>query len=90
MRTCLICKKIIDPERAETIPDTKLCIDHAKEILKYGGEFIMTGTTETTSKQGSLKKNYGGVNVTRTRNNTAIEKLQIDFDALTGEPGLDY
>jgi hypothetical protein len=81
MRTCLICKKIIDTERAEAIPDTRLCIEHAKEIIKYGGEFTLTGTTETTSKQGSLKKNYGGVNVNKTRNNQAIERLQADYDA---------
>lgn len=77
-RFCEVCRRIIDPERAEALPETRLCIDHAREVAKYGGEFKLSATEETISKQGSLKKNYGGINVSKTYNNSAIEKLIED------------
>lgn len=79
MRPCEICGVMIDPERAEVLPETRLCTEHAKQIQKYGGEFTITSFQETTSKVGSLKKNYGGVNVSRRRNTDAVEKLKQDF-----------
>jgi hypothetical protein len=77
-RYCEVCRRIIDPERAEALPETRLCIDHAREIAKYGGEFTLNATSETISKQGSLKKNYGGINVSKSRNQQAIERLIED------------
>jgi len=80
-RPCEICKKMIEEERLEVLPETRLCVEHAKAIQKYGGEFSLTGSYETTSKQGSLKHNYGGVNVTKTRNADAVEKLRRDYES---------
>ena len=74
-RYCEVCRRIIDEERAEALPDTKLCIEHAKAIEKLGGEFKLGIAVETTSKQGSLKKNYGGINVTKSRNSKAMDRL---------------
>jgi hypothetical protein len=80
-RPCEICNALIEEDRLEVVPDTRLCINHAKAIQKYGGEFTLTGTYESTSKQGSLKHNYGGVNVIKTRNSAAIEKLRKDYES---------
>jgi hypothetical protein len=79
-RFCEICKQPIDEERAEALPATRLCSEHAKEILKYGGEFIVTGVQERTSKQGSLKLNYGGIATEQTRNHEALRKLHHDHE----------
>ena len=76
MRPCEICGQPIDPERAEIIPETRLCGDHARECEKYGGEFIRTTSVERTSKQGSLKRNYGSASITKTRNHDAVKKLR--------------
>ena len=80
-RFCEICKQEIDPERLEFLPETRLCIEHAKQIEKYGGEFRISATQERTSKQGSLKRNYGGVETKSTRNAAAINKLRQDYEA---------
>jgi hypothetical protein len=79
-RPCEICGVTIDPERAADHPKTRLCEGHAKQIVKYGGEFIASGSVERTSKPGSMKKNYGGVSVSLRRNQQAIDKLKDDFD----------
>lgn len=75
-RGCEICKQPIENERAECLPMTRLCIKHAQEIGKFGGEFRLSVVDEVTSKQGSLKKNYGGVTITQHRNDLAIHKLR--------------
>lgn len=80
MRFCEICKAEIDPERAELLPDTRLCTEHAKAINKFGGEFIALGTQSSLSKGGSLKKNYGDVVVEQHRNQEAIERLKKDYE----------
>jgi len=72
-RPCEICMKPIEPQRLEATPETRLCKEH-------GGEFIRVVSHERTSKAGSLKKNYGGVNTSRKRNQAAIEKLKDEFD----------
>ena len=79
-RPCEICGQLIDPQRAEEDSKTRLCEEHAKQIGKYGGEFLASGTHDRTSKVGSLKKNYGGVTVTLRRNQEGIEKLKDDYD----------
>jgi hypothetical protein len=80
-RPCEICNVLIEEERLEAVPQTKLCIKHARAIEKYGGEFKLSGSYETTSKQGSLKLNYGGVNVIKTKNTDGIEKLRRDYES---------
>jgi hypothetical protein len=39
----------------------------------------MTLTQERLSKEGSLKRNYGGVSPHKTRNMDGIEKLRTDY-----------
>ncbi len=77
---CEICREWIDAERLEALPDTLLCGEHAKQIARYGGEFITQFQEEPTSKPGSLKINIGGVATKRVRNNEAIEKLRRDYE----------
>jgi hypothetical protein len=78
-RPCEICGQPIDPERVEAIPETRLCGEHARAVEKYGGEFIRTTTVERTSKQGSLKRNYGSASITKTRNHDAVRKLRAAY-----------
>jgi hypothetical protein len=80
-RPCEICQAPIDPERIEVLPETRLCTEHARKMSKYGGEFKMTFTQERLSKEGSLKKNYGGVSPHKSRNSDGIEKLRNDYQA---------
>lgn len=75
-RPCEICGEPISAERIEFVPETRLCIEHAKMIAKYGGEFIVTGTLASIGKEGSLKRNYGDVTVERKRNTVALRKLR--------------
>jgi hypothetical protein len=80
-RHCEICRQEIDPERLEFLPDTRLCVTHARLIEKYGGEFVIRASQERTSKPGSLKRNYGGVTTTATRNTAALARLRQDYEA---------
>ena len=80
MRFCIVCKQPIEPERADGLRDTRLCTRHGREIEKFGGEFTMRTSQERTSKPGSLKLNYGGVNIRRRRNEAAIEKLRAAYE----------
>jgi hypothetical protein len=84
-RPCMVCQQPIDPERLEVVPETRLCVEHAREILKYGGEFLSIVSRERTSKEGSLKKNYGSVNVERTRNHRALNQLLDAYHGQTQE-----
>lgn len=43
-RMCEVCRQPIDPDRAEAIPETRLCTEHAREIQAYGGEFVDVAT----------------------------------------------
>jgi len=79
-RPCEICMRPIEMERLETIPETRLCLEHAEKVKKHGGEFTVTSTQERTSKPGSLKINFGGVTPTMTRNHKAMEKLKDEFE----------
>ncbi len=78
-RPCEICNQPIEPERAEAVPETRLCASHAREIEKFGGEFVVTATWERTSKAGSLKRNYGGVTPQKTRNQKAMDQLRAEW-----------
>jgi len=79
-RPCEICNQPIDPERLEAVPDTRLCGDHARKIAKYGGEFRLSASHDRTSKQGSLKQNYGGVTARKTRNHEAMYKMKEEYE----------
>src|SRR5438105_1766405 len=79
-RPCEICMKSIETTRLETLNDTRLCDEHARKIEKYGGEYLRSFTNETTSKQGSFKKNYGGNAVSKVRNQKAIEQLKDEYE----------
>ena len=74
-----MCKKEIEAERIDAITGTRLCIEHGKEIQKYGGEFRISASDERTSKRGSMKINYGSVSTSSVRNNVAIEQLVEDY-----------
>ena len=79
MQNCEICGKEIPAERLECLPDTRLCVEHAHAAQKYGGEFKLTGVQGNLAKVGSLKKNYGDVDVIKKRNNDVIEKLRQEY-----------
>lgn len=85
VRLCEVCKKAMEPERLEASGDTRLCLLHAKKIEAFGGEFITKAVQERTSKSGSLKLNYGGIETTRQRNHAAIERLKDEYLAETSE-----
>jgi hypothetical protein len=80
MRRCIVCKHEIESERAAAIPATRLCTKHGHEIENYGGEFTISVSQERTSKQGSLKLNYGGITTTSTRNEKALDRLLDEFE----------
>ncbi|HZT34373.1 MAG TPA: TraR/DksA C4-type zinc finger protein [Nitrososphaera sp.] len=78
-RPCEICGQLIDEERIEVVPGTRLCGEHARQIQKHGGEFIVIATQERTSKAGSLKHNYGSVSTSKKRNHEALAKLREEY-----------
>ena len=80
MRFCIVCKKEIEPDRSEAIPATRLCAHHAREIEQFGGEFTVSGSQERTSKQGSLKLNYGGISTSSKRNDEALNRLLDEYE----------
>ena len=61
---CARCGELIPAERIEAIPETMVCVRCSQEI---GGEFKVFVTAERTSKDGSLKKNYGGYATVKVR-----------------------
>jgi hypothetical protein len=84
-RPCEICKELIDPERIEAVPATRLCTEHARQIQTLGGEFVVTAQHERTSKAGSLKRNYGGVDIQKQRNTEAINRLRAEYERSRSE-----
>jgi hypothetical protein len=63
-RLCQRCKAEIPVERLEVVPETRLCVRCCEEV---GGEFDRVIVPENLAKSGSLKKNYGGFTVKKTR-----------------------
>lgn len=63
-RPCARCGGEIPAERVEVLPDTQLCVQCSTEM---GGEFQVFAVPERTSKEGSLKKNYGGYTTRKVR-----------------------
>ena len=79
MRLCVVCKNEIETDRIDAIPATRLCVEHGKEIEKFGGEFKISAADERTSKRGSMKINYGGIATSSVRNDDAIDQLIEEF-----------
>jgi hypothetical protein len=79
VRPCEVCRELIDEERLEVLPETRLCTECAKKITKHGGEFTVSSVADSLGKVGSLKKNYGGISTHKTRNNLAVEKLRDEY-----------
>jgi hypothetical protein len=63
-RLCARCGNETPAERVEAIPDTLVCVQCSGEM---GGEFQVVAIPERTSKEGSLKKNYGGYSTKKIR-----------------------
>jgi hypothetical protein len=70
---------MLTAERIAGAPSTRLCLEHANQIRKYGGEFHVFADVERTSKRESIKRNYGGVTPVMSRNYEAIERLRQDY-----------
>lgn len=80
LRKCEICRAWIDPERLTVVSDTLLCDQHARDISKFGGEFITISKEDRSSKAGSMKINIAGVTTKKVRNTEAMEKLRREFE----------
>jgi hypothetical protein len=79
-RPCAVCRQAIDPERAEGLPDTIICVRCAPLVRKHGGEFLRSIEQERLSKPGSLKRSFGGVGSRIVgRNWTALERAREDL-----------
>jgi hypothetical protein len=63
-RSCDRCNGEIPAERVEALPDTRVCV-RCSEVM--GGEYDVYVVAERTSKDGSLKKNYGGYGTKKVR-----------------------
>lgn len=59
-RICKRCEQEIPVERLEALPDTWLCVQCSQEV---GGEFEVSFRRIQTNKKGSLKKNYGSIEI---------------------------
>jgi len=63
-RWCEHCETQIPPARVKALPATLLCFECSE---KLGGDFVYTAKQENLAKPGSLKLNYGGVSISKTR-----------------------
>lgn len=70
-RLCAGCDTEIPAERVEALPETQVCVRCSERM---GGEFKVYVIPERTSKEGSLKKNYGGYATRKVRK--PIPRLQ--------------
>ena len=64
-RRCARCGEEIPAERVEALPETRVCVRCSSEM--GGSEFTTVAVPEQTSKEGSLKKNYGGYTTRKLR-----------------------
>jgi len=78
-RMCVICKRLIEPERAAAMEQTNLCTEHGESINQFGGEFRVAAQQESLQKPGSMKKNPGGVATRMIRNLEALERLREEY-----------
>lgn len=79
-RPCEICGVAIPEGRLEAVPETRLCVQHARAMDAYGGEFRTYATQTSLGKGGSLKKNYGDVSVARKRNLDGLRRLREAYE----------
>ncbi|MFO0926078.1 MAG: TraR/DksA C4-type zinc finger protein [Gemmataceae bacterium] len=79
-RPCEICGVAIPEGRLEAVPETRLCVTHARAIEEYGGEFRTFATQTSLGKSGSLKRNYGDVSVARKRNDDGLRRLRDAYE----------
>jgi Prokaryotic dksA/traR C4-type zinc finger len=63
-RPCQRCRAEIPAARIAVLPETRLCIECSEEV---GSDFEVSVSAESIGKAGSLKKNYGGINVRKRR-----------------------
>jgi len=63
-RKCERCNAEIPASRVRALPGTWLCIECSQEV---GGDFVYVATQENLAKAGSMKKNYGGISITKKR-----------------------
>ena len=63
-KNCCRCGNEIPAARLEAMPETEICVVCSAQI---GGEFDYTFTVENTAKAGSMKHNYGGVDIQKKR-----------------------
>jgi hypothetical protein len=63
-RHCQRCQAEIPAERAEALPETRLCVECSRQV---GGEFEITVVPDNLAKAGSLKKNYGSWTIKKKR-----------------------
>jgi len=63
-RPCVRCRAMIPVERLEALPETRLCVQCSEAV---GGEFVVKVRRVKLSKEGSLKKNYGDVEIDKVR-----------------------
>ncbi|MDY3560969.1 TraR/DksA C4-type zinc finger protein [Gemmata sp. JC673] len=61
---CARCGNEIPAERLQALPETQVCVACSRAM---GGEFTVYLTPERISKEGSLKKNYGGYTTRKVR-----------------------
>lgn len=61
---CIRCDEPIPAKRLEALPDTKVCVGCSAAI---GGEYHVGVELERTSKEGSMKLNYGSAKLIRRR-----------------------
>lgn len=85
-RMCVICKKLIEPDRAAAMAQTNLCTEHGEAINKFGGEFKVAFRQESLQKPGSMKRNPGGVTTRMIRNLQALERLREEYQSQQANP----
>lgn len=61
---CIRCENPIPEARLKALPETELCISCSEAV---GSDFVLTSQLVRTSKEGSMKMNYGGVEVKLVR-----------------------
>jgi hypothetical protein len=71
VRFCVRCRQQIPAERAAAVPDTRLCVACSQTV---GNEFDLLISQENLGKAGSIKKNFGGVEIEKIRRE--IEPLE--------------
>jgi hypothetical protein len=64
-QACGMCGAEIPAERLEALPETMVCVKCARQM--GGCEFQVVVIPERISKEGSLKKNYGGYTTKKIR-----------------------